>query len=151
MSRGGGSKIKSTAIMIIKTQPRFDKGCQAQMHNISQFLMDHLSLLFMCNCALCRSYGGANFWILFMFGGLVICFVISYIVHLVHVSLDWEKWLYSILLLSVCWWQKIICVRWWSWSGCGNKGSTMTSRGRLTQGWEDLLKTWSANKIGFLF
>merc|ERR1712156_619697 len=31
------------------------------------------------------SYGGANFWIMFMFGGLVICFVISYIVHLVHV------------------------------------------------------------------
>ena len=43
------------------------------------------------HCALCRSYGGANFWIMFMFGGLVICFVISYIVHLVHVSLDLGK------------------------------------------------------------
>merc|ERR1712223_1763122 len=31
------------------------------------------------------SYGGANFWIMFMFGGLVICFVISYIVNLVNV------------------------------------------------------------------
>ena len=36
-----------------------------------------------------------------MFGGLVICFVISYIVHLVHVSLDLGKMI-VFNLIAVC-------------------------------------------------
>merc|ERR1712203_906759 len=31
------------------------------------------------------SFGGFGFWLLIMFGPLTVCFVISYIVHLVHV------------------------------------------------------------------
>ena len=32
--------------------------------------------------------GGANFWLLVMFGPLTICFVVAYIVHLFHVSIS---------------------------------------------------------------
>jgi hypothetical protein len=31
------------------------------------------------------TYGAANFWILIMFGPLVVAFIIAYIVHLIHV------------------------------------------------------------------
>jgi len=31
------------------------------------------------------SFGGFGFWLLIMFGPLTVCFIISYIVHLVHV------------------------------------------------------------------
>lgn len=31
------------------------------------------------------SFGGFGFWLLIMFGPLTVCFVISYVVHLVHV------------------------------------------------------------------
>ena len=32
------------------------------------------------------SYGGTNFWVLCLFGPLVVFFVVAYIVHLVHVG-----------------------------------------------------------------
>merc|ERR1711970_836968 len=31
------------------------------------------------------SFGGFGFWLLIMFGPLILCFIISYVVHLVHV------------------------------------------------------------------
>ena len=48
MSRGGGSKIKSTARIVIKTQSRFHKRCQAQAAINSKIQMDYFSRTLDC-------------------------------------------------------------------------------------------------------
>ena len=68
----------------------------------------------------CRSFGGFGFWLLIMFGPLTLCFIISYVVHLVHVSNFSNRYhtyqikTYPIILLfwpTVCGFQVMKLVR----------------------------------------
>jgi len=83
------------------------------------------------------SFGGFGFWLLIMFGPLTVCFVISYVVHLVHSQREPERARKrqseperagkrareGLGKLSN---------RWWSWCDCGSKGSTTILRGKPT-------------------